>query len=702
METNTQLQLAHDFVEHTSANIFLTGKAGTGKTTFLKNIRNITSKRLIVVAPTGVAAINAAGETMHSFFQIPFAPYIPGVKNAQIRRFNKTKIAIMRSLDLLVIDEISMVRADVLDSIDSVLRRFRDRDKPFGGVQLLMIGDLRQLSPVVKPEEWELLQEHYPTPYFFDSHSLKQTFYTCIELNHVFRQRDNHFIELLEKVRTANLESEDIDLLNSRYIKNFKPEKGQNFITLTSHNNTAKEINETKLSKISHKQYSFDADIQDDFPEYLYPVDARLRLKLGAQVMFTKNDNSPQKRFVNGTIGTIIDISDDRIEVKPSDNHPSVVVERMQWENCHYSIDDKTKEITETLVGTFTQYPLKTAWAITIHKSQGLTFDYTMIDASDAFSHGQVYVALSRCRTLEGIVLLRKLSYSAIISDYKVSNFMTAFERNPVGREQLELQKDYYFKQILREVYDYQKVKENVSSLFYLITGKLKGSYPKLAFRWVDEYHKFNKEIFEVGDKFFAQLLNILQNNFQETSLLHERMSKASEYFTDKLKNELCPLIKASYIKVEAKETKKTLDRLLENIDELLRIKLAVLAIEAKDFSTSTYLKAKAVALLEKEKSEGNKPEILTQKSSKLPLPKGDIENPELFEHLRAWRKNKCDELGVAAFKIATQKALIGISNYMPQSTKEFLNIKGIGPVFVARFAREVLKIIDEYLEGKI
>ncbi len=701
MQSNAQLQLAHDFVEYTSTNIFLTGRAGTGKTTFLKNIRKSSSKRLIVLAPTGVAAINAMGETLHSFFQLPFSPYIEGVKNNQVRRFNKTKIAIIRSLDLLVIDEISMVRSDLLDAVDDVLRRFRDRTKPFGGVQLLMIGDLQQLSPVVKPDEWEMLSKHYDSPYFFDSKMLKLTSYACVELKHIFRQKDIEFIELLEKVRTANLDRASIEMLNSRYIENFKPPRNKNYITLTSHNYAAREINEKKLKAIKQPEYVFDAVTSGVFPESQYPVDASLRLKLGAQVMFTKNDNSPEKRFVNGTIGVIVSIDDDRIEIKPNEGEQSLVVEKMQWENCKYTLDEQTQEISETIEGTFTQYPLRTAWAITIHKSQGLTFDYTMIDASDAFSHGQVYVALSRCRTLGGIVLLSPLSFSAVISDYRIKTYMGEVENNPMDETVLERRKRDYFKQVLCEIYSFDVFERSFNSLHRLVRESVAGSYPKLALRWSEDAPKVKEQIINVGEKFAKQIIFLLKDGDISSVQLKERMTKASGYFIGKLHELLCPLIEASRVSVEAKDVKKQLERLLDTTHEQLQVKLAVMAIKSCDFSTNEYLRCKAKAVLDCEKARDNKAELTTKKLTKKEIEQSDIQNVELFEQLRFWRNSKAKELGVLPFQVATQKVIIGLANYIHQSAKELTNIKGRGAVFVKKYGTEVMAILDEYVAGR-
>ena len=440
--TNQDLQLAFDFVKYTNRNIFLTGKAGTGKTTFLHDLKKSSPKRMIVVAPTGVAAINAGGVTIHSFFQLPFHPYVPSFylsennpenkaeqKDPAGYKMSREKINIIRSLDLLVIDEISMVRADTLDAVDSALRRYKNRYLPFGGVQLLMIGDLQQLAPVVKDEDREIINKYYDSPFFFGSRALRSTDYVTIELKHIYRQNDQLFIDLLNKVRDNHVDSDVLSELNKRYIPDFDPDSDGGYITLTTHNYQAQILNDSKLEKLPGRPHSFKATIKDEFPEFSYPTASELIFKKGAQVMFVKNDLSRDKLFFNGKIGKIEAFEDDIIVVKCPDDDFPIRVEMAEWQNMKYTLDDETKEIEETVIGTFTQYPLKLAWAITIHKSQGLTFDKAVIDARDAFAHGQVYVALSRCRTLNGLVLSTRINQRSIIDDQAISDFVNGIRK---------------------------------------------------------------------------------------------------------------------------------------------------------------------------------------------------------------------------------------------------------------------------------
>ena len=391
MEKNQELRNAWDFVEHTGISIFLTGKAGTGKTTFLRTLKERSNKRNIIVAPTGVAAINAGGMTIHSFFQLPLSPFVPNSNIKNRFDYSKEKRKIMRTLDLLIIDEISMVRADVLDAIDSVLRRFREPNKPFGGVQLLMIGDLQQLTPVVTPEEEELLKHYYETPYFFGSKALCSISYVTIELTHVYRQQDDTFISLLNNIREGKTTATDLQRLNERYNPAFQPKNGSDYIRLTTHNRMAESYNEEQLRNLPTKAYTFSAETDGNFPEYNYPTDFNLTLKVGAQVMFIRNDNNG--RYYNGRIGHITHVDNKKIAVLCPGDVEEFEVEIETWENTKYTLNEKTKQIEAEVQGSFKQYPLRLAWAITIHKSQGLTFEHAIIDAQASFASGQVYVA---------------------------------------------------------------------------------------------------------------------------------------------------------------------------------------------------------------------------------------------------------------------------------------------------------------------
>ena len=372
---NPELDSAWRLVETTGANLFLTGKAGTGKTTFLKNLKKKSSKRMVVLAPTGIAAINAGGMTIHSFFQLPLSPYVPGATfgtDKKYFKFSKVKRNIIRTLDLLVIDEISMVRADLLDAVDSVMRRYREYDKPFGGAQLLMIGDLQQLAPVIKDDEWGMLERFYDTPYFFSSKALRSATYKTVELSNVYRQQDTFFISILNQIRENKITDEALAALNKRYIPGFVPSDNSDYIRLTTHNYQAQSINDRELDALQSKEFVFEAEIEGSFPETSFPADKRLVLKAGAQIMFIKNDSD--KRFFNGMIGEVVSLCNDRIAVRGKKDDTVFYLEKAEWTNSKYTIDNNTKEIKESVEGVFRQYPLRLAWAITIHKSQGLTW----------------------------------------------------------------------------------------------------------------------------------------------------------------------------------------------------------------------------------------------------------------------------------------------------------------------------------------
>lgn len=425
---NFELDVARFIVEKTDMSLFLTGKAGTGKTTFLREVVRYTKKKCIVLAPTGIAAVNAGAMTIHSFFQFGLGPFVQGVIEPKSDfRINKSKLELIRHLQLLIIDEVSMVRADLMDHIDVELKRIRRNSKPFGGVQLLMIGDLQQLPPIAHGGEDELLRQYYKTLYFFSSAALKSMKYSCIELKNVYRQTDGHFIDILNHARDCTLTSQDISDLNARYVPGFSPKPEDGYIRLMTHNRQVDYVNETELEKLDSKPYTFVAAVTGTFPEESYPTADSLTLKKGAQVMFIKND--PERRFINGTLGEVKSIDKNSIAVRLAESGTVIDVEPVEWQNIRYQFDEESKEISSKQIGRFKQYPLKAAWAITVHKSQGLTFDKAIIDVHAAFSPGQAYVALSRCRTLDGLVLSSPVSASVFMRDNAVDAYMNYISR---------------------------------------------------------------------------------------------------------------------------------------------------------------------------------------------------------------------------------------------------------------------------------
>ena len=601
MEGNIELNTAWEFVEKTGKSVFLTGKAGTGKTTFLKRVVEESKKRVVVVAPTGIAAINAGGVTIHSFFQLPLHPFIPGMKIESKFAFSKEKRSIIKTIDILIIDEISMVRSDLLDAIDSVLRRFRNRHKPFGGVQLLMIGDLQQLSPVVTDEDVQFLSQYYPSPYFFGSHALARTDYVTIELKEVYRQQDAVFISMLNAVRGGRPSIEVIRALNSRYCPGFVPPPDEGYIRLTTHNHIADEYNSRQLSLIDDQAHSFEAEVSGNFPESSYPVDFRLELKAGAQVMFVKNDPSSDKRYYNGKIGIVTDFYEEYIMVQCPGEDEKIAVEPLEWENSRYVINEQTQEMESEVIGIFRQYPLRLAWAITIHKSQGLTFDKAIIDAASAFASGQVYVALSRCRTLEGMVLATPLRQDAVITDLRVEDYIEGQEVAAVrSLSRLDSIKEEYYKELLGELFDFNELASLQKRMLGVCKDFPSGSVVGLAQKHNDILNDLGEMVVPVGIKW--QKI-IAQKPFEEivSSEFRLRIRNGCSYFLEQINTAYGDYLeKTADIKAENKELIKRYGNIWNDLDfELKVIRNLLKAMSVQDFTTDDYLRERQIAVYE-------------------------------------------------------------------------------------------------------
>ena len=597
---NPELDLAWKIVETTGANLFLTGKAGTGKTTFLKNLRKHSSKRMVVLAPTGIAAINAGGVTIHSFFQLPLSPYLPGTTfdrgDKKYFKFSKIKRDIIRTLDLIVIDEISMVRSDLLDAVDAVMRRYRDYSKPFGGAQLLMIGDLQQLAPVIKEDEWTLLSSVYDTPYFFSSKALAVASYYTVELKTVYRQQDLSFISLLNKIRENKATDENIAELNKRYIPRFTPDKNSDYIRLTTHNYQAQAINDHELASLPTKEFVFNAKVEGTFPETSYPADKQLILKQGAQVMFIKND--PDKRFFNGMIGEVVSVDSENIVVRSKDGGQAFNLDMAEWTNSKYTLDDTSKEIKETIEGVFRQYPLRLAWAITIHKSQGLTFDHAIIDASHSFAHGQTYVALSRCRSLEGIVLSSPLQREAMISDNVVDSFVEKLDEHTPTEDNISTLQRKYVVQVLDDLFDFTQLQSSYNMFLRTLDEHFYRKYPKLLAEYKRVGMKFD-ELIKVAQKFKLQYTRLVEGAQQE-GLLEERIHKAAVYYSSKL-SEFEILCDKTKISTDNKLIKKQFEERFSTYKSELSLKTRLLKHECDNnvkFTVADLLSAKAKILL--------------------------------------------------------------------------------------------------------
>lgn len=597
------MNLAWQFVKNTGTSIFLTGKAGTGKTTFLRALKDKLPKRMVVVAPTGIAAINANGVTIHSFFQLPFAPYVPNstFKTEGIFRVSKEKQRILRTLDLLVIDEISMVRADLLDSVDMVLRRYRDRSKPFGGVQLLLIGDLQQLPPVVRDEEWTLLGKYYDSPYFFSSLALKQTGYITIELKHVYRQNDLEFLSLLNKIRDNKADQDTFNRLNNRYIPNFVPPSDTDYIRLVTHNYQAQSINEGKLAELPGVSRQYKASITGEFPEQSYPTEFVLELKENAQVMFVKNDSTGKGRYYNGMLGKVVSTTPRGVTVKGNETGELIDLLPEEWTNAKYVLNKDTHEIEEEVEGTFKQFPLRLAWAVTIHKSQGLTFEHAIIDAQHSFAHGQTYVALSRCKTLEGLVLSSPLSTNAVICDEKVHQFNMDASAHLPNSEMLSQMQRAYELNLIDELFDFRPIGIAFERITRFIDEHFARRYPRL----LQEYRQARPildEIVAVAAKFRLQYTQMLatQQGQELGNEVIQRIRSGAEYFHKRL-SLLVEMHRKNKIDTDNKALKKTLKERYSDVHEALDFKWNLLKYESKEdvsFGIGDYLSAKAKLLL--------------------------------------------------------------------------------------------------------
>jgi GTPase SAR1 family protein len=616
-EENKEIELAWQFVEHTNTSIFLTGKAGTGKTTFLKRIVENTSKCKVVVAPTGVAAINAGGVTIHSFFQLPLSPFIPNTIIKNKFDFSNDKRKIIRSLDLLIIDEISMVRSDLLDAIDSVLRRFRDHTKPFGGVQLLMIGDLQQLTPVVTNEEAAMLEAYYDTPYFFGSKALRQISYVTIELNKVYRQQNAEFLTLLNHIRVGNPSADDLAKLNERYQPEFRPTAEQHYIRLTTHNATADRYNDSELARLDKPEYKYNANVDGNFPEYSYPTDKQLTLRKGAQVMFIKND--PKGEYYNGKIGVVTSLDAKKIYVRCPDDGNVIEVTPQVWENAKYVVNPTTNEIETEIQGTFSQFPLRLAWAITIHKSQGLTFEHAIIDAGRSFAPGQVYVALSRCRTLEGLVLASKLSQHAIINDVRVESYIS--HQHIAAAEsinQLPQLKRNFMRHQLLELFNFTEVMQNEDRLMRLFIENFSHQFPQLTLFHKATLKSLQEQLNLVAYKWTMLIQKMTDEQLHEAPFL-ERVQKSCDYFRSTLKRYLKDTIdRTRQVKTENKAVAKRLNTLVPDLMQSYDFKMQLLSdITKQGFTSENYQRLKQKAMLESMKNEDKKPRRAQRRSAK-------------------------------------------------------------------------------------
>lgn len=713
METNPQIELAERYVMETGVSIFLTGKAGTGKTTFLHHVVEHCNKRNVVLAPTGVAAVNAGGVTIHSFFQLPFCPYLPEVKELvteyqmpdQKKQLRKSKIDIIRTLDLLIIDEISMVRADLLDAVDATLRRYRRNSQPFGGVQLLMIGDVQQLAPVVTDDEKPYMDRVYPSPFFFHSKALQRINYITIQLTTIYRQQDPTFVQLLNNIRDNQFDVATLQALNARVVKpTATAVKGKNMaqepIMLTTHNYQADRVNRQRMEALKTEPFTLHAQVEGNFPETSFPTDKELTLKSGAQVMFVKNDSSGAHRYYNGKIGTVEEMRDEtddegktqRVVLVVDEEGETIRVSPERWENIKYEIDPQDNQIKQIVDGTFAQYPLKTAWAITIHKAQGLTFDRVQVDAAAAFTYGQVYVALSRCRSLEGLTLLSPITARNSFGSTDIDHFNTTLTPMAEAEARLEGYKTAYYYDVLFELFGFGTLQHDIEMLERLFQEHLRTTYPQYSSLLTQLSGVMSSQVSDVAERFRMQLTAIGQMpEEQSRPLLAERIAKAVGYFLPQLEQidtQVRPMLGVS---VDSKEVAKRLKELTDSYNNSMGLKAALLQLVQKEgFDIPKYQKAKVDFALQKPKR------TRVQKDEEI---YGNVSNPKLIKILTKWRASKARENRLPAYTVIQQKSLLAIADKLPRDGKSLLKIPGMGVAKVAKYGVEIVQMVEDYLE---
>lgn len=705
---NHEALLAQQIIAYTDTNLFLTGKAGTGKTTFLRRLKAHAPKRMVVVAPTGIAAINAGGATIHSFFQLSLGPYFPDARQKSIFRFNRQKAALIASLDLVVIDEISMVRADLLDSVDAVLRRFRDRQRPFGGVQLLMIGDLQQLAPIATEAEWEQLSHYYDTPYFFSSRALKQAGYTAIELTHVYRQSDERFIGLLNQVREGRVDPASLAALNSRCIPGFVPKREDGYVRLVTHNAQAQRVNTAEMDKIGTPAFRFAAKIEGNFPESNFPTERELELKRGAQVMFVKN--GPDKHYFNGMLGEVSDIDSKGFTVVPhgQDASKAIRLERDEWTNVRYTLNPETKAIEETVEGRFIQFPVRPAWAITVHKSQGLTFDHAIIDVHLAFAHGQAYVALSRCRTLEGLVLSSPIPPQAIICDDSVTHYTEQIRAMKPTDADIATMKRHFFAETLAGLFDFRQAQGLLRDLFRHLATYYSTLYPDVVDTIGEAERQFATDAVGVGAKYQSQLAAAIDATpalsaaaaIDPQSALGQRLTKACGYF-ESCCRQLLRHIDELRVPTDNKTAAQRTATLTGELAGALRLKLTLLShVATAGFELGSYMQARAEAGIGDatvKEAKGTKKTGASHSRERIVVPK-DILHPALYEALVSWRYAQAKTEQRPAYAILQQRALLGIANLLPDTLERLSQIPYFGQHGLERYGETLLTMVRRYM----
>ena len=536
------------FINQTHQSVFLTGKAGTGKTTLLKEIIATTHKNTVVVAPTGIAALNAGGVTIHSMFQLPFGGFIPDNSapqfsdttkfetKATLRRHFKMsgqKRAVIQNMELLIIDEVSMLRADLLDAMDFMMQTVRKRTTPFGGVQVLFIGDLLQLPPIIRDEEWRTLRSYYKGKFFFHAHVMQQYPPLYIELSKIYRQTDDRFISVLNNLRNNQITASDIEMLNEFVQPNFDLKANKGFITLTTHNAKADVINAQSLEDLEGKQTTFMPDITGDFPDKIYPIDSKLQLKIGAQVMFVKNDLSQEKNYFNGKMGIVKSMTQKEIWIHFPDENKTIEVDKYEWQNIKYTVNEFTKEIEEEVLGTFVHYPIKLAWAITVHKSQGLTFDKAALDVSQVFLPGQAYVALSRLRSLNGLILLSPLRMNGISNDQDVMEYAENKASEETLANALKRETKNFILNYLKNSFDWNVLAQEWRNHQFSYNEDAENSAKSKHATWAKNQAGIVWQLLEPSSKFLVQLDRLFHSEQLEFNHISDRINAAFNYFME-------------------------------------------------------------------------------------------------------------------------------------------------------------------------
>lgn len=705
---NEMFQLAIQLVNQSNRNIFLTGKAGTGKTTFLKYIRENCPKQMAVVAPTGVAAINAGGVTIHSFFQLPLAPFIPdargmgfGAAGQEISnkhsllsrlRFNSDKKKVLQQLEVLVIDEISMVRCDTLDAIDTVLRHIRQRpNERFGGVQVLFIGDMLQLPPVIKEEEWSLLSEYYKGQYFFDSKVLEEDPPVYVEFNKIYRQRDEKFITVLNQVRNNELDEDGMNILDSRFQPTFRRKKQDGYIILTTHNLKAAEINSNELTSLDTPIFSYEAKVLDEFSDRAYPAEQTLYLKVGAQVMFIRNDAAEKgKRYFNGKIGLVSKLEAEKIIVQCEDG-PEIEVTKETWENIRYTMNKATRQLDSDVLGSFTQYPLRLAWAITIHKSQGLTFEKAIIDAGAAFAPGQVYVALSRCTSLEGMVLQSKVRAGSLFSDRRIVEFSQRSATSGQLQKELASAKKHYQQVLLLQTFDFAiAINSGKELMEYLLEHT--SSFNPESFTWTQGLLDKIDKLQDTAVKFQARLQFLFQQSEspEENEPLHERIKAAATYFVAEI-NSVVEIIQQSPAVTDSRLHSKEYNDSIKEVFAQLTMKRFMMEGFTGKFDMEAFHRRKVKFVV---------PPIAINSYAGSADKKTQSTRPALHQQLRKLRESICAKKDMPIYIVAGSNTIDEMTMYLPQTLEELRKISGFGDAKVKQYGQQFLDVIIAYSQA--